>query len=303
MNVKKVKKSHIEGVVQAPKSLSLDRLLKTNSDQHFIDGPIAIVFGDKPSETQKTVEHLATLGFQNFVILDAVYQETSDLNTINIKLPPEFATVDARGALLTRLSDWLTGRWLYWCQAGESLCFPFCETRSIRDAIQFIEEERRNSCAAMVVDLYPQDIPAYIDGKDSALYFDRLGYFHLGRKDKSGRYPERQPIIKGGLRWRRAELLTEPQQRLDRVPLFRAVPGLTLDEELRFNIEEMNTLACPWHNNLTMAVPSTRFARVICEDTPTLSEIPDFCWHGSEPYRGTSYQLMEAGLMEPGQWF
>ena len=65
----------------------------------------------------------------------------------------------------------------------------------------------------------------------------------------------------------------------------------------------MNTFACPWHNNLTAAVASFRVAKALARNPGSRDEITSFAWRGSHPFRWNSQQLMELGLMEPGQWF
>ena len=71
----------------------------------------------------------------------------------------------------------------------------------------------------------------------------------------------------------------------------------------RFNIEEYNTYSCPWHHNLTAAIPSFRVAKALASNPGSRQSIRDFTWRNSEAFLWNSQQLMELGLMEPGQWF
>jgi hypothetical protein len=65
----------------------------------------------------------------------------------------------------------------------------------------------------------------------------------------------------------------------------------------------MNTYACPWHNNLTAAVCSFRTAKALRTNPGSRDAIQTFDWHNSTPFAWHSQQLMDLGLMEPGQWF
>ena len=67
--------------------------------------------------------------------------------------------------------------------------------------------------------------------------------------------------------------------------------------------EEMNTYACPWHNNLTTVLASFRTAKALRTNPGSRFSIQDFRWRNSTPFTWHSQQLMDLGLMEPGQWF
>ena len=133
--------------------------------------------------------------------------------------------------------------------------------------------------------------------------FDRTGYYALGRPDRQGGWKERQLDFFGGLRWRFEEHLPPDRRRIDRIALFRTDPGLRLLADHRLSVEEMNTYSCPWHNNLTAAVASFRVAKALARNPGSRAQIRGFTWRGSHPFRWNSHQLMELGLMEPGQWF
>ena len=70
-----------------------------------------------------------------------------------------------------------------------------------------------------------------------------------------------------------------------------------------FSEEEWNTYACPWHNNLTAAVCSFRTAKALRTNPGSRRAIRSFHWHNSVRFSWQSQQLMDLGLMEPGQWF
>ncbi|MEL6700968.1 MAG: hypothetical protein AAFO58_04715, partial [Pseudomonadota bacterium] len=87
------------------------------------------------------------------------------------------------------------------------------------------------------------------------------------------------------------------------VSIFKAKKGLLLSEDHTFNDAEYNTYACPWHHNLTAAVCSFRTAKALKRNPGSTYAIDTFRWHNSVPFEWKSEQLMNLGLMEPGQWF
>ena len=89
----------------------------------------------------------------------------------------------------------------------------------------------------------------------------------------------------------------------DRIGLFQAKPKLTLNEDHTLSEPEMNTYACPWHHNLTAAIVSFRTAKALKRNPGSASVIHSFKWRNSAKFDWHSQQLMDLGLMEPGQWF
>lgn len=85
--------------------------------------------------------------------------------------------------------------------------------------------------------------------------------------------------------------------------LLRAKPGLSLLADHRTNDEEYNTYCCPWHNNLSAAICSFRTAKALKRNPGSTFDIGSFCWHNSTPFTWHSGQLLDLGLIEPGQWF
>jgi hypothetical protein len=157
-----------------------------------------------------------------------------------------------------------------------------------------------------VVDLYAGDLGRYPDAVSrSEALMDRSGYYALGRSDPGNHsHPkDRQLDFFGGLRWRFEEHIPVPKRKIDRIALFKAAPGLELRDNHTFNVEEYNTYACPWHNNLTAAICSFRTAKALKSNPGSTFDIPNFRWHASTEFTWTSQQLMDLGLMEPGQWF
>lgn len=270
-------------------------------------GPVALIFVEDPIEVASTVAHHAKIGFREIVVL----------HRAEIAPPPDIEAAAhwvacntlAPGAVpsivnaVIRASPAAT--WLYYCYNAEYLFFPFCETRTVGEMLVFHAEERRDAMLAHVVDLYAPDLRRHPDAvtlEDAML--DRLGYYALARPDpETGQPKERQLDFFGGLRWRFEEHVPKPRRKIDRIALFRAAKGLRLGDDHTFSIEEYNTYACPWHHNLTAVIASFRTAKALKSNPGSTFGIPSFTWHGSTRFDWTSRQLMDLGLMEPGQWF
>jgi len=157
-----------------------------------------------------------------------------------------------------------------------------------------------------VVDLYAGDLDSYPSAVSLySAFIDRSGYYALARPDAANHnHPkERQLDFFGGLRWRYEEHIPVPRRKIDRIALFRAQPGLRLREDHTFNDEEYNTFACPWHNNITASICSFRTAKALKRNPGSTFDIHSFKWHNSVPFEWHSRQLLDLGLMEPGQWF
>ncbi|KKL51071.1 hypothetical protein LCGC14_2299130, partial [marine sediment metagenome] len=114
---------------------------------------------------------------------------------------------------------------------------------------------------------------------------------------------ERQLDFYGGLRWRFEEHVPKARRRIDRIALFRARKGLRLRDDHTFNDEEYNTYSCPWHHNVTSAICSFRAAKALSTNAGSRHAISSFHWVNSTRFDWTSQQLLDLGLMEPGQWF
>ena len=107
----------------------------------------------------------------------------------------------------------------------------------------------------------------------------------------------------GGLRWRFEEHVPAPKRRIDRSSLFQAMPGLTLNDDHTLSDPEMNTYTCPWHHSMSATVCSFRVAKALRSNPGSRHDVDSFRWHKSTRFFWSSQQLMELGLMEPGQWF
>ena len=287
---------------------SLNDWLASRPKAALAKGPIGIILVEDRLEVASTVAHHLKLGFARLLVLSAE-PLTLDLDEVaatrvtnllwNTRQPD--AHVGAVNAVIAAVPP---ATWLYYGWNGEYLFYPFCETRRLPEMLAFHAEERRDAMLTFVVDLYPCDpagFPADLRRDDAR--FDRLGYYALARLDADKHPRERQLDFYGGLRWRFEDLLPQNRLRIDRVGLFRAAKGLALLPDHRFNVEEYNTYSCPWHNNITAAIASFRVAKALALNPRSRGLTGNFAWLGSEPFRWSSRQLMDAGLMEPGQWF
>ena len=157
-----------------------------------------------------------------------------------------------------------------------------------------------------MVDLYAGDLGKHPNAVDlEYAYLDKSGYYALERQDQAQAWSpkDRQQDFFGGLRWRFEEHIPWEKRRIDRISLFRAKAELKIGNNHLLSDEEMNTYACPWHHNLTAAVCSFRTAKALKRNPGSTFDIPTFYWRNSVHFKWHSSQLLEFGLMEPGQWF
>ncbi|MFT3690258.1 hypothetical protein [Paenirhodobacter sp.] len=280
---------------------SLDAFVK-----HVPAGPLALIFVEDLAEIDSTIRHHLAAGFRDVAVFapaEAVIAPELAPEVHRIPWNP-FAPQALPRAVNRVIAAARPGTWLYYGYNAEYLLHPFCETRNVREMLAFHAEERRSAMLTYVIDLYAPDLARNPDGVNLAeAMFDRAGYYALARYDAEGRPRERQLDFFGGLRWRFEEHVSPQQRRIDRISLFRAAKGLKLRPDHTFNIEEYNTYACPWHNNLTAAVASFRVAKGLKANPGSSDAVTDFRWYNSVPFEWRGQQLMDLGLMEPGQWF
>jgi hypothetical protein len=270
-------------------------------------GPLALVLAEDEVELDSTLSHLLASGFRDVVLLapDGVAIQPEHGARVHLVSHP----VHAEGALVAAVNlaiARLPGTWLHYCHNAEYLYFPFRETRRVRELLTFHAEERREAMLTYVIDLYAGDLDANSNAVslDDA-WLDRSGYYALARKDPARDWQpkERQLDFFGGLRWRFEEHIPYARRRIDRVSLFRAKPGLKLLPDFTLSDEEMNTFTCRWHHSLTAAVCSFRTAKALRTNPGSRHAIRTFRWPNSVKFDWHSQQLMDLGLMEPGQWF
>ncbi|MGC1489659.1 MAG: hypothetical protein WA784_17930 [Albidovulum sp.] len=284
---------------------SLSDFLASSRDVLGADS-VAVIFVEDDTEIASTVARMATLGFaQTLILVPPQIKLPDDLpqsaHQITYDVLAPAALPKAINALIGAASE---KTWFHYCYNAEYLFFPFCEGRRIGEVIAFHTEERRDAMLTYVVDLYAADLARNPDAVSlETAMIDRSGYYAEPRFDAQGTKMERQFDYFGGIRWRFEEHIPWTRRRIDRISLFRAQKALRLDTEHRFNIEEYNTYACPWHHNITAAVASFRTAKALRTNPGSKWAINSFVWHGSVPFDWSSAQLMDLGIMEPGQWF
>ena len=276
-------------------------LLDTNAAMRKIaslpTGPIAIILNEDDVDLAPTISHHKRLGFAGIVQIGRSDEETAA--DLIVDAAPGTHLSDAVNPLLPAMEN----RWVYAGHNAEFLYFPFCETRTISDVTQFVQEERRQAVFCTTVDLYSDDLTLVDKGVCTGeAFFDKMGYFALDRFDGPDRL-ERQIDLFGGLKWRYSEHIPWERQRIDRIGLFRADPGVALGADYLLNSPELNTVNCAWHNSLTCAVASLRVAKSLLRNPGSAFEIGKFTWSQSERFAWNSQQLLDLGLMEPGQWF
>ena len=269
-------------------------------------GPVALVFAEDEVEIDSTLRHHLDCGFGAVVVLmpDA-FGLAGDVAEVVHRVTFDACATDAVIDAMNRVAATAPGAWLYYCYNGEYLFYPFCESRTVGEMLAFHAEERREAMLTYIIDLYAGDLGRFPDAvslEDACL--DRSGYYALARLDpETGKPRDRQLDFFGGLRWRYEEHIPKARRRIDRVALFRARPGVRLLPGHTFSDPEYNTYACPWHHNLTAAICSFRTAKALKRNPGSTFDIPTFRWHNSTPFEWHSRQLLDLGLMEPGQWF
>ena len=268
-------------------------------------GPVAVVLAEDAVEVDSTLAHHLSLGFAQVILLAPPAIAVDDTLAGQIdRIDHDTVAPDALPIAVNALIAAAPGRWFYYCYNAEYLFFPFCEYRTVGEMIAFHAEERRDAILSYVVDLYARDLddaPRGVSLTDAML--DRSGYYALARPDQNGHPRERQLNFFGGLRWRFEEHVPEPRRRIDRISVFKSKQGLEMTPDYLFNEQEYNTYSCPWHHNITVAIASFRTAKALKSNAGSTFDIPTFTWHNSIPFEWQSDQLLQLGLMEPGQWF
>lgn len=287
--------------------------MQYDSPAHFLKtgqkalakGPVALIFAEDDIELEGTLRHHLKLGFKAVIaFLPVDFSLPSDLaeviHRVTLTCAPRRVVFDTINSVIQAAPD----LWMYYCYNAEYLFYPFCETRSIGEMLTFHTEERRNAMLTYVVDLYAGDVTAFPNGvSPQHAMLDRTGYYAHARHTASGQPLERQLDMSGGLRWRFEDHIPFDRRRIDRIGLFRTTKDLTLRPDHTFDEAEYNTYSCPWHHNLTAAICSFRAAKALKTNAGSTFDIASFRWQHSIGFEWHSRQLLDLGLIEPGQWF
>ena len=268
-------------------------------------GPVAAIIAEDDVEVVATIRHHAERGFRTILLfapdeLDLPDEIEQGVLRVSYPTMAAGATFDIVNALNQALPE---KTWLFYCYNAEFLFYPFSESRTIGELMAFHTEERRFSMLTYVVDVYAGDL-GQADNAVSLTdaHLDRSGYYALARDGEAGP-KERQLDFYGGLRWRFEEHIEEARRKIDRISLVRTRRDIHLRPDHTWSDEELNTYSCPWHHNLTAAIVSFRTAKALRVNPASRFDIKSFRWHNSVPFEWRSEQLLNLGLMEPGQWF
>ncbi len=268
-------------------------------------GPVAVIIAEDDVEVAATLRHHRDKGFKTVILCappELAYDAAGLEDVIRVDYPT--LSVGATSAIVNAIAAALPEKtWLFYGYNAEFLFYPFSETRTVGEMLAFHAEERRFSMLTYVIDVYAGDLGA----ADNAVslgdaHLDRSGYYALARQDEDGP-KDRQLDFYGGLRWRFEEHIDEVRRRIDRISIVRTRKGLRFRDDHSWSDEELNTYSCPWHHNLTAAVVSFRTAKALRSNPASRFDISTFGWHNSVPFEWKSQQLLDLGLMEPGQWF
>lgn len=285
---------------------SLDSFLKTDSAS-LAKGPVALIFAEDQVELDSTLRHHVDLGFKKvLVFMPQSFELAEDVSDTVIRIDHDLTRDATLSETVNRVIAAAPDIWMFYCYNAEYLFFPFCEMRTVGEMLAFHTEERRDAMLVYVVDVYAGDLDTCPDAVSlENAYLDKSGYYALARKDPSNHnHPkERQLDFFGGLRWRYEEHVPKERRNIDRIAIFRAKNKVKLRPDHTFTDEEMNTYACPWHHNLTASIISFRTAKALKRNPGSRFDIHTFRWHNSTPFEWHSRQLLDLGLMEPGQWF
>ncbi|MDE4059716.1 MULTISPECIES: hypothetical protein [Rhodobacterales] len=285
---------------------SLDDFLEQQSAL-LIKGPVALIFFEDDVEIGTTLRHHLQSGFAEVIaLIPDAFDLPGDVKNRVHRVPFDCSVPETVFAAINKVIRTASpGCWLYYCYNAEYLFFPFCETRTVAEMLTFHTEEKRAAMLTYVIDLYAGDLEAHPNAVSLAnAYLDKSGYYAQSRYIGAKSSPEeRQLDFFGGVRWRHEEHIPQASRKIDRISLFRARPDLELQPNHTFNIDEYNTYSCPWHHNLTAAICSFRTAKALKRNPGSSFDIHSFRWHNSTPFEWHSRQLLDLGLMEPGQWF
>ncbi len=284
----------------------LDQFIKDGSAA-LAKGPIALVIAEDEIELDTTLRHHQQLGFHAIVVfVSELWKMPPDLEGKVHRVTVDMTQDAVTSTIVNRVIAAAPEQWIYYCYNAEYLFYPYCETRAIGEMLAYHTEERRDAMLTYVIDLYAADLDRCPNAVSlDEAHLDRSGYYALARNDpENHNHPrERQLNFYGGLRWRFEEHVPQERRKIDRIGIFRAKPGLKLREDHTLSDEEYNTYACPWHNNLTASIVSFRTAKALKTNPGSKYDIRSFKWHNSTPFEWHSRQLLDLGLMEPGQWF
>lgn len=277
------------------------------------------------------IQHHTKLGVKEFVFLDLsvdgslrpLLEGQNNCTSWRPRRPDQITHVVYWLNFLRR--KYATGRWCLSLEPNERFVFYRSETRYIMDLIEFLTSERRDHIYALYLEMYgdgrAEDIHLSMgeDPAEKLQYFDAFGY----SAPEAGRLSN--VIIRGGIQ-RRALYRSNPDESpaLNRIPLLRwrwyfaYISGRRLMMPAR-----LNTPHAPWHSSPTACLlryalldpdASVDLAARI-DATEIMSDGRRSCYDAVPALRRSnlkhafsgrftgSLDLVEVGLINPGQWF
>ncbi|MEM7239372.1 MAG: hypothetical protein AAF501_16320 [Pseudomonadota bacterium] len=212
-------------------------------------------------------------------------------------IPADLADRYSRDRIMNRLIDRFDGRWIHWLNNGEFFFYPWCETRTVGDLAAFLADERRPILYTYGLDLYGRTLPdPQDDPRMAEMWLDTRAYYAFPAEN-------RRLAFFGGLGWRFEDLILPSLQQVGRAGLFRAQKGVHIRQDMVFGEDAYVSVSAPWHNSATGAVMSLRRTRHLFA-APEFVDVQDrLFWPGSVRFEWTSEQLLNLGMIEPGQWF
>ena len=197
------------------------------------------------------------------------------------------------------------GRWCLSVGTTDFLVFSRCETRSLKSLTDFLETEHRDHAWGLTVDMYGQDATqALATGSlpSTALpYFDPIGYQTAEPADDG------TTQVNGGV-LRRTLFRTVPRNapRLDCIPLVRWRRHFSyVDATRSLQPARLNRAHAPWHASPTVCLLRFSLPTEPPDETqPDRPALParDLRTPASRRYR-SSDDLVDCGMLNPGQWF
>jgi hypothetical protein len=295
-------------------------------------GIVAVVtYRGTPALLPGFLQHHRRLGIAEFVFLDL--SVAGDL-AVRLAAEPGCAVWAPR-------SDWRPGEAVHmlnalrhryahrrWCLSLEStdlFVYHRCEGRRIQSLLDFVSSEHRDHVFALVVDMYAEQpaaglvVPADAAAAHLLPYFDPIGY-HTAEPAT-----DRSVTVRGGPR-RRTQFAAMPWESpaLDRVPLvkWRRIYGY-VDDTSRLHPPRLNTPHAPWHSSPTgcllrlalldcapdgaarrPAAATDAAATDAAATDAAATDLAELSLHNAVSRRYTSSaDLVDCGLLNPGQWF
>lgn len=260
-------------------------------------GVVAILICESGLQAAASARRLAAQGAAAIIAIGAgtaALPQDLSCPVIILDLDP---TESQTHTALNDLFDALSGRWVLWLWNAEFFVFPYGENRTLADLATYMGEERRRTVFTYAFDLYADLLPEGDEPPEQAgLCFDATGYHAFPQADQQVR-------LFGSLGWRFEEMMPSSLQQIGRTSMLRAERGVHLGRDMIFEDPEYASVSCPWHHNLTAAMMTLRrtYRLVAHPNFHTVRRKLD--WAGTTEFDWTSSQLLELGMIEPGQWF